>query len=164
VEQLLRFAIVGGLNSAITYGIFLFFLGLGFHYQVALFFEYCFGITLGYFLNSHWTFGRQKNTSTTADASSAGLPSFVRYATTYLGVYLANVILLSVVVESGVMCPAFTSFGVYLVHATSLSVSVDPGRMCPAIGQIVVLGAISFANFFIQKYWVFGKKEVSTKP
>jgi len=117
-----RFVLVGGFNTLFTYGIYLLFLHLGYYYQMALFFEYSVGICVGYTLNRYWTFAAQEK----EEASG-----FVRYAITYLGVYLSNVILLSAVVETG--------------------------WMSPALGQIVVLGFISLANFFIQKYWVFAK-------
>lgn len=120
---LLRFALVGGLNTVFTYGIYLFFLHLGFYYQVALFCEYSVGICTGFTLNRRWTFASDEKVAL----------SFVRYAMTYVGVYLGNVVLLSAVVETG--------------------------WMTPAIGQIVVLATISLVNFAIQKNWVFAKKK-----
>lgn len=123
-----RFALVGGFNTLLTYGIYLLFLHLGFHYQIALFFEYSVGICIGYILNRHWTFAVQEKE----------VSGFVRYTMTYVGVYLGNVVLLTIVVEMG--------------------------WMKPALGQIVVLGFVSLVNFFIQKYWVFAKKENGNTP
>jgi putative flippase GtrA len=123
---IVRFAIVGGFNTALTYAVYLFFLQVGFHYQLALLCEYSVGICIGYTLNRHWTFvagQQQQNKAAT---------SFLRYATTYAGVYLGNAILLSTLVETG--------------------------WLSPAIAQIVSLVIISLASFVIQKYWVFARR------
>jgi putative flippase GtrA len=121
---IVRFVIVGGFNTALTYGVYCFFLYLGFHYQAALLCEYSVGICVGYVLNRYWTFGDQKSAQPDKTATS-----FVRYATTYGGVYIGNVVLLSLIVEMG--------------------------WLSPMIGQIIALAIISLASFIMQKYWVF---------
>lgn len=95
MRQFFYFVIVGGINTVVMYGLYCFFLYLGFHYQLALLLEYAFGTVLGYTLNRRWTFGEQGKTP-------AG---FTRYLTTYLGIYFCNVMLLATVVEMGWMTP-----------------------------------------------------------
>lgn len=133
VQQLLklplvRFAIVGGFNTALTYGVYWFFLNsLGFHYQLALLCEYSVGICVGYILNRHWTFVAQDQTQ-----GHQSTTSFIRYAATYVGVYFGNVLLLSTIVEMG--------------------------WLSPTLGQLVALAIIPLVSFLIQKYWVFARR------
>lgn len=133
VQQLLerpivRFVIVGGFNTALTYGVYWFFLNiLNFHYQLALLCEYSVGIVVGYTLNRHWTFVSPDKTREQKTATS-----FARYATTYVGVYLGNVVLLSTIVEMGWLSPTW--------------------------GQLVSLAIIPLISFVLQKYWVFARR------
>lgn len=134
VQQLLqrpivRFVIVGGFNTALTYGVYCFFLYLDFHYQLALLCEYSVGICVGYILNRHWTFVEQDKVDRENVQSNKVATSFMRYATTYGGVYLGNVVLLSAIVEMG--------------------------WLSPLVGQIIALALISLVSFVMQKYWVF---------
>jgi len=125
---IVRFAIVGGFNTALTYGIYLFFyLYVGLFYQLALLFEYSIGIVVGYLLNRYWTFVVDHSMP-----QSKSTQSFMRYAATYAGVYLGNVVLLSTIVETGWLSPVF--------------------------GQIVSLAIISLLSFVMQKYWVFARQ------
>jgi len=125
-RPLVRFAIVGGFNTALTYGVYWFFLNsMGFHYQLALLCEYGVGICVGYLLNRHWTFVVQTQQQQTAS-------SFLRYAATYIGVYVGNVVLLSTIVEMG--------------------------WLSPTLGQLVSLAIIPLVSFLIQKYWVFARQ------
>ena len=122
VKQLIRFSIVGGLNTLFTYGLYLLLVYLGVFYQLALVADYSTGIAIGYLLNRSWTFsqGDKKHTR------------FLRYVATYLVAYLANALLLGIIVESHLLGPK--------------------------LGQLAALAIVSLGSFIIQKYWVFRRE------
>jgi putative flippase GtrA len=114
-----RFLLVGGLNTLLMYLLYLGLIYIGFHYILALVAEYVCGIVLGFVMNRYWTFashGRQEN-------------SFYRYALTYVGVFMGNLLLLALIVELGLLGPA--------------------------LGQLVAFGLVTVAAFLSQNYWVF---------
>jgi len=91
----LKFLVVGGLNTAAFYGVYVFLLWLGCHYALALVLEYCGGIVTGYLMNRHWTFASHGGTRR----------GFAKYFAAYGGVFLLNMLLLGTIVESGLMGP-----------------------------------------------------------
>ena len=91
-KRLVRFVLVGGFNTLVTYGVFLLLLWAGLHRQLALAGDYATGIAIGYLLNRVWTFGDRDHKT----------GSFVKYVATYIVfVYAANVVLLEAIVATG---------------------------------------------------------------
>jgi putative flippase GtrA len=95
LEQLLRFVLVGGLNTVLTTGLYLLLVYLGVYYHIALACDYATGILIGFLLNRKWTFSATQGKS----------GSFLRYLSTYLAVYAGNAALLTFIVEAGWLGP-----------------------------------------------------------
>jgi putative flippase GtrA len=87
--QFLKFVIVGGTNTAITYGIYLLLLSGGLHHQWALAGDYALGIVYGYLLNRYWTFRSQGKPAN----------SIAKYCLTYGGMWAINFVLLMLFVD-----------------------------------------------------------------
>lgn len=88
VSRVLRFGAVGLLNTALGYSLILAGLALGLGDIVSNAAGYAAGLTLGFFLNRQWTFGR-------AGGFRSG--TVARYAVTFVVAYGAN---LSVVIAA----------------------------------------------------------------
>lgn len=88
LSRLIRFGLVGGVNTVVTYGVYAGIILLGVHYNSALACEYVVGIILGYFLNRIWTF---------SDRVHLEHP-FKKYLATYAGVFLINLVFLNALV------------------------------------------------------------------
>jgi putative flippase GtrA len=95
--QFIKFAVVGVLNSAIQYLVFLFLYSLtGTQYLLASIIGYVAGMTNSYILNRRWTFGSRNQKLLTE------LSRFVAVNLISLG---ANLGLLYLLVSTGVMVP-----------------------------------------------------------
>ena len=90
LKELIVFNIVGVINTVITYGIYSLFVFLGLDYRVALFLEYCFGITFSFFANRKFTFHHTAQISPRMVVSMIG---------SYVCVLAVNMALLMVFVE-----------------------------------------------------------------
>ncbi len=88
LPRLIRFGPVGGVNTVVTYGVYVWIILLGVHYNTALACEYVVGIVLGYLLNRIWTF---------SDRVHLEHP-FKKYIATYAGVFLINLVFLNALV------------------------------------------------------------------
>lgn len=117
--KIAKFTLAGILNTGLAYAIYVLLIELGVHYPVALAVDYAFGIFLGYLLNRYWTFADQ------------GHPArgFLKYLATYLGVFVGNWALLTVLVELNFTGPVF--------------------------GQLIALGVVTLLSYLLQRYWVF---------
>lgn len=91
----LKFLVVGAINTAAFYGVYVLLVWLGCHYALALVIEYCGGIVTGYVMNRFWTFASHGRTPR----------EFSRYFATYGAVFLFNMLLLGGIVESRLMGP-----------------------------------------------------------
>ena len=91
----LKFLIVGGINTAWSYALYVALIWAGFHYNSALILAYIAGILTGYLMNRHLTF------------ASHGRPhhSFLKYWVTYIIVYIVNLILLNLIVGLKLLDP-----------------------------------------------------------
>src|SRR3990170_1042457 len=91
----LKFLVAGGINTVITYVLYVLLVYLGWHYTLALLTEYTGGIIAGYHMNRYWTF------------AGHGRPvrSSIKYCVTYGIVFCLNLILLCLIVELGVLGP-----------------------------------------------------------
>lgn len=118
-SKVVKFLIVGGTNTALMYGLYLLLLWVGVAYVPAVIADYAIGIAVGYLLNRHWTFASQ------------GRPTygFLKYCTSYVGVFLLNLVLLVGFVELG---------------------DIDEG-----IAQIPAIGLATVASYLLQRRWVF---------
>lgn len=121
-SHLVRFLIAGALNTGLFYALYVVLVYLGVHYGLALVIEYCGGCVTGYLLNKHWTFADRE----------AARNGFLRYGLTYVLLYLLNVLLLALLVESG--------------------------WLGPVVGQLVMLVVLTVSSFVAQRYWVFGRR------
>lgn len=85
LNQLLRFNVVGAVNTVVTYALYAGLVALGMPALGALVADYALGIVLGFALNRRYTF----------DASGGPLaPAFVRMVLSYLPLLGVNLILL----------------------------------------------------------------------
>ncbi|OGP75999.1 MAG: hypothetical protein A2W09_06690 [Deltaproteobacteria bacterium RBG_16_50_11] len=91
----LKFLVAGGINTVVTYMVYVLLVYLGWHYTLALLTEYTGGIIAGYHMNRYWTF------------AGHGRPvrSSIKYCVTYGIVFCLNLILLCLIVELGVLGP-----------------------------------------------------------
>ncbi len=58
--QLLRFGLVGVLNTLVDFGVYQLLVWLGLHYALAQCLSYSCGLLNSYFFNSRWTFRQEK--------------------------------------------------------------------------------------------------------
>lgn len=98
----LKFLVAGGINTVVTYVVYVLLVRLGWHYTLALLTEYTIGIIAGYHMNRHWTF------------AGHGRPvrSALRYCVTYGIVFCLNLALLGLIVELGALGPIAGQLGV----------------------------------------------------
>lgn len=122
-RHLIRFLVAGALNTGAFYALYVLLVTLNFHYSLALVIEYAGGTLCGYLLNKYWTFAD-------LDAARHG---FLRYSLAYVGLYLLNLALLGLLVETGLLGPV--------------------------IGQMVMLFVLTASSFVVQRYWVFGQRK-----
>lgn len=87
-KEFMRFLIVGGANTLITYAIYLLFLPI-FNYNIAYGTSYVSGIVISFILNAKFVF----NTNLTFGKA-------IKYPLVYVVQYIINVILLNVFIES----------------------------------------------------------------
>jgi putative flippase GtrA len=86
--RLIRFVLVGVLNTIIGYGTF-FILSYYLNYLVALLISHFIGVSNSYIWNKYWTFGTQHN----------HLREFLKFNSVYLVALLVNLTTLSLVVN-----------------------------------------------------------------
>ncbi|WP_457619050.1 GtrA family protein [Lutibacter sp.] len=91
--QSIKFVIVGGINTGITYAIYVALIYIGLHYSIALSLLYIIGIVSGYFMNRYWTFASHKQCHR----------SFIKYSSSYVIIYFINLLLLALLVNNGLM-------------------------------------------------------------
>ena len=97
VPQLIRFLLVGVVNTAIQYVVFvLLYEVMGINYLLASIAGYCLGVLNSYLLNRRWTF---------ASGNARILPEAVRFTTVNLLALGANTGLLFVLVSTQSMRP-----------------------------------------------------------
>jgi len=95
--QIVKFAIVGFLNTSLGIVLYIFFVKQGVYYQYALIIDYVCGIMTGYFLNSYWTFAGAINSKFV----------FIKYVTVYLFLYFVNSLLLEFIVKHCFITPIY---------------------------------------------------------
>ncbi len=89
LKQLVRFNIVGVLNTLLTYGIYSGLVYLGVHHLAAVAIEYAFGIVFSYLLNKRFTFA----------VRGGGSRMFGRMLLAYVPTLLLNALLLWLLVD-----------------------------------------------------------------
>jgi len=101
--QLVKFVLVGFLNTAIHYGVFLILLGsLGIHYLIASVSGYCCGLINSYLLNRRWTFQCQ---------AAANKMEFIRFLAVNGVALTINVVVLRYAVVSLDFSPQVAQVG-----------------------------------------------------
>ena len=123
----IKFILVGAVNTVATYALYVILVNAGLQYAVALTLDYLVGILSGYLMNRHWTFVSHDSTHR----------SLVKYITTYVLVYLINLILLSLIVGLKILDPVF--------------------------GQVLALGVVTMISFLLQNFWVFQRQSTVLK-
>ena len=88
-KRLIRFIIIGGVNTVLIYALYAGLVLYGLHYLFALSLEYAVGILAGFIANRRWAFANHDRIS----------PALFRYIATYCGVYVLNLVLLAFLVE-----------------------------------------------------------------
>ncbi|TPM89699.1 GtrA family protein [Mesorhizobium sp. B2-3-3] len=124
-SRMLRFGAVGLLNTALGYTLILTALALGLGDIVSNATGYAAGLTLGFFLNRRWTFGRA------GDFRSGAV---VRYAITFIVAYGANLGIVIAAMSAGIIENPFVhlagnclySIIFYLGSARFVFVADDP--------------------------------------
>ena len=91
-----KFLIVGVVNTALIYALYVALVYAGMHYNFALCLDYLGGILTGYLLNRRWTFRHHGRTC----------ESFLKYCATYGVVFSLNMLLLNLLVRLGLLGPA----------------------------------------------------------
>lgn len=115
----LKFLMAGFINTAAMYALYVLLVQIGLQYNIALTLDYLVGILSGYLMNRHWTFASHGRTHY----------SFLKYCTTYVVIYIMNLILLNLV--------------------------VGVGLLGPELGQLLALGVVTVFGFLLQNFWVF---------
>lgn len=100
-RELASFNIIGLINTAITYGLYAFFISIGIPYMVALILEYCFGIFFSFQANRRYTFKHTGHVT---------FPMIISMIGSYLGVLCLNFILLVFFVERMKWNPYLSQF------------------------------------------------------
>lgn len=91
----LKFLVVGSINTAATYTLYVALILVGLHHNLALTLEYAAGILVGYLMNRGWTFADHRSTRR----------RFLRYCATYGLVYGINLVLLNLMIGYGIAGP-----------------------------------------------------------
>jgi putative flippase GtrA len=90
IRRLVVFGAVGTVNTALCYALFVVLVHTcAWHYNLALAFDYAFGIVLGYALHRSSTFADQKHLH----------QAFSKYTITLVATFLANLAMLDVIVR-----------------------------------------------------------------
>lgn len=89
-RKFLKFIIVGGINTSINYGFYVFLIFVGLWHVTAATLSFVFGVLFNYYTHGRFVFG----------TLSSG--AFRRYVVSWLGLYFANIAVLDLLVRGGV--------------------------------------------------------------
>lgn len=89
-NQVLRFILVGGLNTAFGYGLYVFLIWSGMHYAPAVFFSTVAGVLFNYFTSSNLVFRKNR------------CFRLHRFILTYVFVYLINIVTIKIILCFGI--------------------------------------------------------------
>lgn len=89
-SRFLRFLVVGGLNTALNYGVYALLLFVGLGYVLAVTFSFIIGLIINFKTNARFVFDDKSNRR------------FLLYVLTWLALYFANVQAIGWLVRSGV--------------------------------------------------------------
>ncbi|MCB1615267.1 MAG: GtrA family protein [Pseudomonadales bacterium] len=117
--EVVRFLVAGSLNTGLMYLLYLLLIWAGHSYPLALTMDYVVGIPFSYLLQRYWTFMPKGKLQM----------SFLKYVLTYIGVFVGNMVLSVILIESGMLGPV--------------------------IGQFVSLALVIVMSYLVQKFWVF---------
>lgn len=95
IAKSIRFVVAGIANTCVIYILYLGFIYIGLHYNLALALDYLIGTITGYLANRYWTFVSKAKIS----------HSFPRYCITMSVTYLINFIILNLLVCSNFLGP-----------------------------------------------------------
>jgi putative flippase GtrA len=122
----LKFVAVGVTNTLGGYAFYVALLVFGLNYALALTLEYVAGIAYGFLLNKRWTFKAEGESTQQA----------WRFVALYGFIYVLNVTLLMLFVESR--------------------------TLSPFLAQIFILSFLTLFSFVVQKRWIFSKQPTVT--
>lgn len=107
LPQLLRFVVVGSLNTGASYGAYVLLLAIGLHFSVASLGALIFGILLSFTTQGRFVFG------------NSGIGRFPRFVAVWALLYFANIALIGAFASMGIN--AYLGGALALVPITALS-------------------------------------------
>ncbi len=141
-NKLLRFLFVGALNTAFGYFLFLFFIWIGLHYTLSLLFSQIIGVLFNYKTTGYLVFEYKSN------------KLILQFFLVYGFVYLFNVLELYLLGKSGLYEYILSRESLQFIH----SLPINQDKLSDAIGQAIVIIPNSLLVFFLNKRFVFQKK------
>ncbi len=110
LTQLIKFSIVGVLNTAIHYVIFFYLYSyLGVYHLLASATGFCFAVTNSYFVNKHWTFAQRNSNKS---------HQFVKFLTVNLVALMVNLTGMLLLVESFQVNPLLAQLVMIVITLT----------------------------------------------
>ncbi|NND00777.1 MAG: GtrA family protein [Gammaproteobacteria bacterium] len=100
MQKAVKFIMVGGVNTLLTFLLYVVLVGSGWNFNVALIVTYIVGIMLGFFLNMLWTFRPESNNGVAGKQTK-----FARYLMVYILVFLVNFLILNLLVAWQLLNP-----------------------------------------------------------
>ncbi|MDD2530612.1 MAG: GtrA family protein [Bacteroidales bacterium] len=142
-NKLLRFLLVGLLNTAFGYFLFLFFIWIGLHYSLSLLFSQIIGVLFNYKTTGYIVFENKSN------------KLLFSFFLVYGFVYLINVLELYFLGKSELYEYILSRESLQFIH----SLPINQDKLSDAIGQAIVILPNSLLVFYLNKKFVFEKKK-----
>ena len=123
---------MGGINTAVTFGLYAILVKLGVYYNLAMTVTYFLGIVLGFLMNRLWTFSDNGSADTEPASTSitkSANTQFVQYLMVYLLVFVVNFLILNLLVQ------------VF--------------ELGPILSQLIAVAISTVCSYALQKFWVF---------
>lgn len=146
-NKLIRFLFVGLLNTAVGYFLFLFFIWIGLHYSLSLLFSQVIGVLFNYKTTGYIVFENKSN------------KLLFHFFIVYGFVYLVNVLELYLLGHSGLYECILSSDSLQFIH----SLPINQDKLSDAIGQAIVILPNALLVFYLNKKFVFQKKDTKAK-
>jgi len=127
--QFINFSIVGGINMLLSYLLYVFFVWLGLHIQIANMLAFWLSVINGYVLNKYWVF---KNPTGNKEKKLSDHITLVKYVLMYGFNLLLGIVLLYLYVD-------ILHLNKYIAPLISIPITIP-------------------MNYCLNKFWVFKKK------
>lgn len=143
-NKFLRFLLVGGLNTAFGYFLFLFLIWMGLHYSLALLLSQIIGVLFNYKTTGYLVFQNKSN------------KLLIKFFLVYAFVYLINVIELYFLKQSPLYEIILSNNYLSFIH----NMPIDTSKLGDAIGQAIVILPNAILTFFLNKIFVFKENNI----